>query len=113
MFKRKNQLHCSTANPGTAGKNGRPGQAAAFRKSTTNHDKAFFYHIIYNITHQNLAGGDDTSDVDYNKAVNFVRAIMGRTFPGNTVVEVVIDVKEQNRTQDIMYEIKCRIPYYR
>ena len=112
MFNRKTQLHCSTANPGTAGKNGRPGQAAAFRKSTTNHDKAF-YHIIYNITHQDLAGGDDAYDADYNKAVNFVMAIMGRTFPGDTVFESVIDVKEQNRTQDIMDEITYRIPYYR
>ena len=110
MFNRKSQLYCSTANPGTAGKNGRLGQASAFSKSTTNHDKAFY---TYNITHQDLAGEDDASDADYNKAVNFVRAIMGRTFPGNTVFEVVIDVKEQNRTQDIMYEIKCRIPYYR
>ena len=34
---------------------------------------------------------------------------MGRTFPGDTVYESVIDVKEQNRTQDIMYEITYRI----
>ena len=56
-----------------------------------------------------MAGGNDASDADYNKAVNFVRAIMGKIFPGDTVFESVIDVKEQNRTQDIMDEITYRI----
>ena len=40
---------------------------------TVDSDRTFY---TYGITHQDLAGGDDTSDADLNKVVNFVKAII-------------------------------------
>ena len=80
MFNNKNQLHCSTANPGTAGKNGRPGQASAFRKRKTNPDRTFIHVYTYSIAHQNLGGGDgDESGNEMGKMIkynNFIFAII-------------------------------------
>ena len=80
MFNNKNQLHCSTANPGTAGKNGRPGQAAAFRKRKTNPDRTFIHVYTYSIAHQNLGGGDgDENGNEMGKMIkynNFIFAII-------------------------------------